>query len=523
MVRARRHPRRRVLLVSLALATIAAAIGGPWYVRSIERDLEARVPSELDGFGLDGIEASFRGQEGVLSCRTPLADPEAVLDIANRVDGVTLVTLDRSCRVSTAPIVEPSGDTPPDGGSPTTDGAPSTDARTDEADDEASSDEFAGFASVAELIDSTPRFSVFANLVEESGVDLDDLGGESGLTVFAPVDAAFDALPPDVVAELRTRPEMLAQVVRHHVVAGAVLGSDDLASIDGADLSDLLGPDRVDAADVVHADLRAANGVVHAIDRVLLPPDLELRALAGLPEVVAVLRAGTLDLAGSVPTEADRVVLIAAAYQALAVDNVVHDLVVDPEAEIGARDLAALADLVEAAPVLLTTGSVGFDGAVFVRGIAVGAESRDEITERAGSSAAVEVALRPTASPDDMEMVEAELAEVLADRPLQFAPNTAELTDEAAATLDVLAAIAKQFAGTITVVEGHTDTAGNPQTNLDLSELRAVVVLFELAARGVPPAELDYIGRGGEEPVLVGGIEDPDASRRVELRIIAPS
>ena len=49
----------------------------------------------------------------------------------------------------------------------------------------------------------------------------DDLSGEGPFTVFAPTDAAFDALPEGTVASLLEDPTgELAQILLYHVVAG---------------------------------------------------------------------------------------------------------------------------------------------------------------------------------------------------------------------------------------------------------------------------------------------------------------
>lgn len=500
-----------------------AGIGAPMYLRAVERDLEARVPSELSASGVTGISASFTGQEGVLSCVAPLDDPERALDLAHDVSGVVLVRLDRSCRVASA-IDPPAPDT-----TTTAPNGPTT--TTTEPDDEEIPAPV--FGSVGELVASQERLSLFAAILEESGLAAELSGAEGPFTVLAPTNGAFDDLPADVVAELRTRPDLLAEVVDNHLVAGAAdeaelrrlasdgagtavtaLGSAMPVTVAGAAVT-------IGDATVVDADLWADNGVVHVIDRVLLPEGLALRALHGLPELVAVLRSGTLELSGSVPTEGDRLRLVAAATRAVASGNLVHDLVADPEASVTPGAIGTLVEIVELLPRLLITGSAGYDGSLFVRGIVVDEAGRDQLASLAGPDAAVELALRPVAGPDDIDELDAELARVLAERPLRFAPGTAELTDDAAATLDVLAAVAKRFDGTVVVVEGHTDTAGDPDTNLELSELRAGVVVLELARRGMPPEQLDLVGRGGAEPVIVAGVEDREASRRVEMSVRA--
>lgn len=522
-----RRFRRRIILIGALLAAAVAAVGAPMYLRAIEQDLERRVPAELAGSGIDGVRAAFSGQEGVLHCQSPLADPEQTLDRAHEISGVVLVELDRSCRVSSAPLVVATEVEDP------------VEARSDPPDPTSSDDSSGtvavpGFGSVGELLGTAPRLSLFAILVEESGLTEELTAPGTSVTVFAPVDAAFDELPADVIAELRTRPDLLAEMVRNHLVDGVIEIADLRRSVaEGvAEITtrarDTLpvtfdgGAPFVGEAEVVEGDLLAGNGVVHAIDRLLLPADLELRALHGLPELVAVLRSGAIELSGSVPTDVDRIRLIAAATRALAATNIDHDLTVDPDIGLSSETVGALVEVIELLPRVLVTGSAGYDGSVFARGIAVDAAGRDELTAAAGPDAAIELALRPEATAEDLDALQVELAEVLAERPVQFAPGTAEPTDDGPATLDLLASIAKRYDGVLIVVEGHTDTAGDPQRNLELSELRAAVVLLELVIRGVPADQLDLVGLGSADPIIVDGVEDRGASRRVEL-VVRPA
>lgn len=107
----------------------------------------------------------------------------------------------------------------------------------------------------------------------------DALSGEGPLTVFAPTDAAFAALPDGFVQGLLADTAALTQVLLYHVVDGRVAAADVPASLDAATLQGdtILLRNRGGAvtvnrqADVVLADVDASNGVIHVIDRVLLP------------------------------------------------------------------------------------------------------------------------------------------------------------------------------------------------------------------------------------------------------------
>lgn len=69
-------------------------------------------------------------------------------------------------------------------------------------------------------------------------------------------------------------------------------------------------------------------------------------------------------------------------------------------------------------------------------------------------------------------------------------------------------------------IEGHTDSIGNADTNLDLSRRRAQAVADFLAAQGVDRSRLEVKGIGSKEPLPGVKSSDP-ANRRVEAELIS--
>ena len=109
---------------------------------------------------------------------------------------------------------------------------------------------------------------------------VETLNGAGPFTVFAPVDAAFTALPEGTVASLLLpeNKEKLQGILTYHVVAGQVLSSDlsdgmEATTVNGASLTIQLrdGKVFVNDAEVVIADVLTDNGVVHVINTVLIP------------------------------------------------------------------------------------------------------------------------------------------------------------------------------------------------------------------------------------------------------------
>jgi uncharacterized surface protein with fasciclin (FAS1) repeats len=110
----------------------------------------------------------------------------------------------------------------------------------------------------------------------------DALATSPSLTVFAPSDAAFDALPKGTVETLLKpeNKEKLKAILSYHVVASKVLAKDvptaltPVATLNGAKVPVIRNGNqvRVGTARVVTADVIADNGVIHVIDSVLMPP-----------------------------------------------------------------------------------------------------------------------------------------------------------------------------------------------------------------------------------------------------------
>jgi outer membrane protein OmpA-like peptidoglycan-associated protein len=73
-------------------------------------------------------------------------------------------------------------------------------------------------------------------------------------------------------------------------------------------------------------------------------------------------------------------------------------------------------------------------------------------------------------------------------------------------------------------IEGHTDQAGTPEYNLDLSFRRARAVVEYLAAHGVSQGRLEYQGYGQTRPTTAADVPGAaDLNRRVEFTILEQS
>lgn len=96
------------------------------------------------------------------------------------------------------------------------------------------------------------------------------------------------------------------------------------------------------------------------------------------------------------------------------------------------------------------------------------------------------------------------LAHLVVSADLGFAPGRAELTSMLARQLDQLATALATTRGVIKIV-GHTDDSPGPkgslESNLALSEARAMAVGRYLHGRGIAMGRMVIIGRGAQDPI----------------------
>jgi uncharacterized surface protein with fasciclin (FAS1) repeats len=105
-------------------------------------------------------------------------------------------------------------------------------------------------------------------------------GALGKLTIFAPTDEAFAALPEGTLDGLLADTTALTGVLTYHVVLGEVLaadviGLDAATTLQGADITIEVVDGGVvlnDSSNVVTTDIMTSGGIIHVIDAVLIPP-----------------------------------------------------------------------------------------------------------------------------------------------------------------------------------------------------------------------------------------------------------
>jgi len=103
-----------------------------------------------------------------------------------------------------------------------------------------------------------------------------------------------------------------------------------------------------------------------------------------------------------------------------------------------------------------------------------------------------------------------------------FDVNKSDLRNVSKENLDKLAVILNKYEDTEILIEGHTDSTGPADYNLDLSVRRAQSVANQLTGAQVAPIRFHIMGYGEDQPVASNDTaEGRQKNRRVEIAIYA--
>src|SRR5210317_1007519 len=135
---------------------------------------------------------------------------------------------------------------------------------------------------VAEIVRDSADLSTLYTAVQSAGLDSTLANAGSTFTVFAPTNAAFDALGAETINTLLADTDTLTDILLYQVVAGSEINSAgalaaagttvEMANGKNVGVSTSGGSVYINNAMVTVVDVEASNGVVHVIDTVLIPP-----------------------------------------------------------------------------------------------------------------------------------------------------------------------------------------------------------------------------------------------------------
>jgi uncharacterized surface protein with fasciclin (FAS1) repeats len=123
------------------------------------------------------------------------------------------------------------------------------------------------------------QFKTLAKAIEAAGLT-ETLKTSENITIFAPTDKAFEALPKGQLETLLKpeNKETLRKLLNNHVVAQEVMQKDlkaqeSLTSLDGNNLKISKSGSKImiNGANLLKQSMLTKNGVVQGIDKVLIP------------------------------------------------------------------------------------------------------------------------------------------------------------------------------------------------------------------------------------------------------------
>ena len=123
---------------------------------------------------------------------------------------------------------------------------------------------------------ATPALSTLVDLVVQAGLG-GALSAPGNLTVFAPTNAAFEAVPDPMLTAIGSDDAVLAAVLTYHVTAGPAdprvnLIPREVKTLQGQTVFlDYDGVPQVNQSNAACQGVRTNNGTVWVVDSVLLP------------------------------------------------------------------------------------------------------------------------------------------------------------------------------------------------------------------------------------------------------------
>lgn len=132
---------------------------------------------------------------------------------------------------------------------------------------------------VVKVAASSPEHTTLVTAVKAAGL-VDVLSNAGPFTVFAPTNAAFNALPPGTVENL-LKPDQkttLSDILQYHVAVAVykpemLIDGQSISMANGGNISIGVKGDQitVNGSAKIITSIPATNGIIHVIDGVLLP------------------------------------------------------------------------------------------------------------------------------------------------------------------------------------------------------------------------------------------------------------
>uniref|UniRef100_A0A8C6SS12 Periostin, osteoblast specific factor b n=1 Tax=Neogobius melanostomus TaxID=47308 RepID=A0A8C6SS12_9GOBI len=133
-------------------------------------------------------------------------------------------------------------------------------------------------STIASVVEVDDELSTLSDVLLNAEM-ADKLGEAGQFTLFAPTNAAFEAMGIDVLERLQDNKDVLQALVKYHVLnsvqcSEAIMSGTSYETMEGSDLDIGCDGDSLTVNGVkmvLKKDIVTSNGVVHLIDRVLVP------------------------------------------------------------------------------------------------------------------------------------------------------------------------------------------------------------------------------------------------------------
>jgi outer membrane protein OmpA-like peptidoglycan-associated protein len=224
------------------------------------------------------------------------------------------------------------------------------------------------------------------------------------------------------------------------------------------------------------------------------------------PSITITVNGGDVRATGTVSSQEVRARLVAGGTQ--------DALTIDPA--VGDEGVADLPSVVDALGEKAKDASIVLnDGRITLSGTVESASVHDGAVAAAGRAVGPGDVIDQLSVPPPPREVQQALISL---PPITFENGSAVLTPAGRAAVVQAAGILQANPNVVVRVEGHTDSTGSTQSNLDLSRARAATVLNSMVALGIAPERLSAVGYGESRPKVPDtSAQNRAINRRVEF------
>ena len=192
------------------------------------------------------------------------------------------------------------------------------------------------------------------------------------------------------------------------------------------------------------------------------------------------------------------------------------------ESDIQARSMAAISDIDD------FDGDISVSGRdVTINGVVNSEDLQTKLKQILGSEIGVRKVFSnlkveiPEVIPDErLAVIQEKLNKIIEFDNIEFQSNTAIILPASSMLIDETAKILKNNLDISIEVAGHSDSIGNSEYNLGLSQRRAEAVLIQLVNRKIDRSRLTAVGYGSGHSIADNNTEEgQQKNRRVEFLI----